>query len=335
MRLVFMGTPDFAVPALKALHAAGHEIVAVYSQPPRPAGRGKALRASPVQQAAQELGLPVHHPLSLRNNPEAWQAFAALKADAAIVAAYGLILPQVMLDAPRLGCLNIHASLLPRWRGASPIQSAILAGDTQSGVTIMQMEAGLDTGPMLLREAVPITAQTTATTLHDALSALGGSMVLRVLADFPPQTPDAADHQARLNAGRPARQTQPENGATYAPRLTREDGRIDWTHDAAAIDRQIRALTPWPGTFTTLADGTVIKIGASVIAADTSLCPPNTPPGTVLDERLSVACGQGVIRLTSLQRPGRGMMEADAFLRGQALPAGTCLGTQAPGSNTP
>lgn len=168
MRLVFMGTPDFAVPALKALHAAGHDIAAVYSQPPRPAGRGKALRASPVQQAAQELGLPVRHPLSLRNNPQEWEEFAALGADAAIVAAYGLILPQTMLDAPRLGCLNIHASLLPRWRGASPIQSSILAGDTQSGVTIMQMEAGLDTGPMLLREAVPITDKTTASTLHDA-----------------------------------------------------------------------------------------------------------------------------------------------------------------------
>ena len=330
-----MGTPDFAVPALKALHAAGHEIVAVYSQPPRPAGRGKALRASPVQQAAQELGLPVRHPLSLRNNRDEWQAFAALNADAAIVAAYGLILPQVMLDAPRLGCLNIHASLLPRWRGASPIQSAILAGDTQSGVTIMQMEAGLDTGPMLLREAVPITAQTTATTLHDTLSALGGGMVLRVLADYPPVTPDTADTQTRLSAGRPARQPQPEQGVTYAPRLTREDGRIDWTHDATAIDRQIRALTPWPGTFTTLADGTVIKIGAGVIVTDTDETERPPSPGTVLDDRLSVACGSGAIRLTSLQRPGRGMMEADAFLRGQAMPAGSCLGATSPADRTP
>lgn len=331
MRLVFMGTPDFAVPALKALHAAGHDIAAVYSQPPRPAGRGKALRASPVQQAAQELGLPVRHPLSLRKNPDEWAAFAALNADAAIVAAYGLILPQIMLDAPRLGCLNIHASLLPRWRGASPIQSSILAGDAKSGVTIMQMEAGLDTGPMLLREEVPITAQTTATTLHDALSAMGGAMVLRVLQDFPSTTQDPADTQARLAAHRPARQPQPEDGVTYAPRLTREDGRIDWQQDAATIDCQIRALTPWPGTFTTLEDGTVIKVGAG-----TPITPPSTgltpPPGTVVDENLTVACGNGFVRLTRLQRPGRGMMEADAFLRGQPLPTGTRLGTPAPHS---
>ncbi|MFT8419673.1 MAG: methionyl-tRNA formyltransferase [Acetobacter sp.] len=339
MRLVFMGTPDFAVPALKALHAAGHEIVAVYSQPPRPAGRGNALRASPVQQAAQELGLLVRHPVSLRNNHEEWQAFAELKADAAIVAAYGLILPQTMLDAPTMGCLNIHASLLPRWRGASPIQSSILAGDTQSGVTIMQMEAGLDTGPMLLREAVPITAQTTATTLHDALSALGGSMVLRVLADFPPTPADPADTQARLSSNRPARQPQPEQGVTYAARLTREDGRIDWTQDATAIDRQIRALTPWPGTFTTLADGTVIKIGAGTPVADIQTLPAaeakTCPPGTVVDNALSIACGHGVIRLTRLQRPGRGMMEAEAFLRGQALPAGSCLGAPPTPDTTP
>ncbi|MFT8782316.1 methionyl-tRNA formyltransferase [Acetobacter syzygii] len=330
MRLVFMGTPDFAVPALKALHAAGHDIAAVYSQPPRPAGRGKALRASPVQQAAQELGLPVRHPLSLRNNPDEWAAFAALKADAAIVAAYGLILPQIMLDAPRLGCLNIHASLLPRWRGASPIQSAILAGDTESGVTIMQMEAGLDTGPMLLREAVSITEQTTATTLHDALSALGGSMVLRVLQDFPPTNPTPAETRDRLAAHRPARQIQPEQGVTYASRLMREDGRIDWTQSATAIDRQIRALTPWPGTFTTLADGIVIKVGGGVPASASHAA----PAGTIIDDHLTVACGSGFLRLTRLQRPGRGMMDADAFLRGQPLPAGTCLGTSTP-SNTP
>ncbi|WP_338331772.1 methionyl-tRNA formyltransferase [Acetobacter sp. LMG 32666] len=342
MRLVFMGTPDFAVPALKALHAVGHDIAAVYSQPPRPAGRGKALRASPVQQAAQDLGLPVRHPLSLRNNTEEWEAFAALRADAAIVAAYGLILPQTMLDAPAMGCLNIHASLLPRWRGASPIQSAIWAGDTQSGVTIMQMEAGLDTGPMLLREAVPITAHTTATTLHDALSALGGNMVLRVLQDFPSPTQSAADTQARLGANRPARQIQPDAGVTYAARLTREDGRIDWTQDATAIDRQIRALTPWPGTFTTLADGTVIKIGggqpipqpAEPSGGPEPSATHATVPGTIVDDQLSVACGTGFIRLTRLQRPGRGMMEADAFLRGQPLPAGTHLGAIPP-NNTP
>lgn len=304
MRLVFMGTPDFAVPALHALHAAGHDIVAVYSQPPRPAGRGKALRASPVHQAAEQLGIPVRNPVSLRKNTQEWEAFAALKPDAAVVAAYGLILPQVMLDTPRLGCINIHASLLPRWRGASPIQSAILAGDTQSGVTIMQMEAGLDTGPMLLREAVPITPHTTATTLHDALSALGGTLVVKTLA---------AQHEAI---------PQPEAGVTYAPRLTKEDGRINWHDSAEAIDRRIRALTPWPGTFTQLADGTVLKIGA---AQPSPTHHHTAAPGTVLDDTLSIACGTGTLKLLQLQKPGRGMMDAEAFLRGFPLAKGTLL----------
>ncbi|MFT8587011.1 methionyl-tRNA formyltransferase [Acetobacter papayae] len=304
MRLVFMGTPDFAVPALRALHAHGHDIAAVYSQPPRPAGRGKAVRPSPVQRAAEELGLEVRHPVSLRANQAEWDSFAALQADAAIVAAYGLILPPAMLAAPRLGCLNIHASLLPRWRGASPIQSAILAGDTKSGVTIMQMEAGLDTGPMLRADSVPITAATTASTLHDQLALMGAELVLHVLAEGA------------------APQTQPEEGVTYAPRLTREDGRINWQESATAIDRRIRALTPWPGTFTTLPDGTVIKIGAAALSGDQ----PHAPPGTILDDRLSIACGEGSIRLLALQRPGRGMMLADAFLRGQTLPAGLRLG---------
>lgn len=304
MRLIFMGTPDFAVPALHALHAAGHEIVAVYSQPPRPAGRGKALRASPVQQAAEALGLPVRHPEKLRKNEQECAAFAAFKADAAVVAAYGLILPQIMLNAPRLGCLNIHASLLPRWRGASPIQSSILAGDTESGVTIMQMEAGLDTGPMLLREAVPITAETTATSLHDALSAIGGQLAVRVLADHPAPIP------------------QPEEGVTYAPMLTREDGRLDWSQPASALDLRIRALTPWPGTFTVQADGTVLKIGAATPLPGRTH---TAPPGTALDDALTIACGEGALRLTRLQKPGRGMMDAEAFLRGQPVPTGTRL----------
>ncbi len=209
-----------------------------------------------------------------------------------------------MLTAPRLGCLNIHASLLPRWRGASPIQSAILAGDTKSGVTIMQMEAGLDTGPMLRADSVPITAATTASTLHDQLALMGAELVLHVLAEGA------------------APKTQPEEGVTYAPRLTREDGRINWQESATAIDRRIRALTPWPGTFTTLPDGTIIKIGAAALSDDQ----PHAPPGTILDDRLSIACGEGSIRLLALQRPGRGMMQADAFLRGQTLPAGLRLG---------
>ncbi|MGO2957962.1 MAG: methionyl-tRNA formyltransferase [Acetobacter sp.] len=302
MRLVFMGTPDFAVPALQALHAAGHDIVAVYTQPPRPAGRGKALRASPVHQAAEQLGIAVRHPVSLRKNAEEWDAFKALEADVAVVAAYGLILPQIMLDAPRLGCLNIHASLLPRWRGASPIQSAILAGDTQSGVTIMQMEAGLDTGPMLLREAVDITPATTATSLHDALSALGSTLITKVLAAPHDPVP------------------QPEEGVTYAPRLTKEDGRINWQDSATALDRRIRALTPWPGAYTLMADGTVLKIGAAQPLPDLNH---TATPGTVLDDALTIACGTGALRLTHLQKPGRGMMPADAFLRGFSLPKGT------------
>ncbi|MDN7352378.1 methionyl-tRNA formyltransferase [Acetobacter senegalensis] len=304
MRVIFMGTPDFAVPALHALHATGHEIAAVYTQPPRPAGRGKALRASPVHQAAEKLGLPVRHPVSLRKNTDEWAAFAAFQADVAVVAAYGLILPQSMLDIPRLGCLNIHASLLPRWRGASPIQSAILAGDTESGVTIMQMEAGLDTGPMLLRGSVPINGQTTASSLHDALSALGGVLIVQALADQPSATP------------------QPEDGVTYAQKLTREDGRINWQESAIAIDRRIRALTPWPGTFTLLEDGMVLKIGAAVPLPQHTH---SAKAGTVLDDKLTVACGEGAVQLTRLQKPGRGMMEAEAFLRGHPLPPGTVL----------
>ncbi|MBB2174493.1 methionyl-tRNA formyltransferase [Gluconacetobacter johannae] len=307
MRLAFMGTPDFAVPALHALHAAGHEIVAVYSQPPRPAGRGQALRPSPVQTAAEALGLPVRTPARLRTNVAEHDIFRSLELDAAIVAAYGLILPAAMLDTPRRGCLNIHASLLPRWRGAAPIQAAILAGDGESGVTIMQMDEGLDTGAMLLSDRIALTGRTTATSLHDDLAAMGARLVVSALAD-PSLVP------------RP----QPEGGVTYAARLTREDGRIDWGHDAAAIDRQIRAMTPWPGSFTTV-DGIVLKIGAAGLAGAT--VPPGTHPGTVLDNELTIACGRGALRITRLQRPGRGMMDADAFLRGQPVPPGTRLGT--------
>lgn len=310
MRLAFMGTPDFAVPALRALHQAGHDIVTVYSQPPRPAGRGKKLRPSPVQVAAEELGIPVRTPLSLRRNTEEHAFFRDLKLDAAVVAAYGLILPVEMLDAHARGCLNIHASLLPRWRGAAPIQAAILAGDCESGVTIMQMDAGLDTGAMLLRDHVALTAHTTATTLHDDLAAMGGRLIVDVLnrPAFP---------------GTP----QPETGVTYVQRLSREDGRIDWTRPAADIDRQVRALTPWPGTFTTLGEQ-VIKIGAVSLMPDTT----RATAGTVVDDCLLVACGNGTtLRITRLQRPGRGMMEAADFLRGQAVAPGTRLGVETPG----
>ena len=300
MRLAFMGSPDFAVPALRALHAAGHEIAAVYCQQPRPAGRGQSLRPCPVHKAAEALGLEVRTPVRLRTDAEAQQAFAALDLDVAVVAAYGLILPQTMLDAPKRGCLNIHASLLPRWRGAGPIQASVLAGDTETGITIMQMEAGLDTGPMLLAEALPIGPADTAATLHDRLAEIGARLVLRALAENPPPTP------------------QPEVGVTYAPKLTREDGRIDWTHSATDIDRRIRAFTPWPGTFSTLGGETLKSLSA--VPADGS-----GTPGTVLDARLTIACGSGAIRLVRVQLPGRQAMDADALLRGRPIPPGTVL----------
>ena len=316
MRLAFMGSPDFAVPALRALHAAGHDIAVVYCQPARPAGRGQAVRPCPVHAAAEALGLPVRTPPRLRNAPEEWEAFAALDLDAAVVAAYGLILPPAMLAAPRRGCLNIHASLLPRWRGAAPIHAAILAGDAGTGITIMRMDAGLDTGPMLLREVAPITPATTTATLHDTLAAMGAQLILTALETDPPAVP------------------QPEAGITYAPKLSRDDGRIDWTGDAAALERRVRAFDPWPGTFTTL-EGTVLKIlGAEPVPG------PDTPgsgasegkraadpvPGTVLDATLTVACGSGALRLTRVQRAGRAPMDAAAFLRGNSLPPGTRLG---------
>ncbi len=301
MRVVFMGTPDFAVPALHALAEAGHAVIAVYCQPPRPAGRGQSVRPCPVQRAAEAMGIPVRTPARLRTDAEAQAAFADLQADVAVVAAYGLILPRAMLDAPRLGCLNIHASLLPRWRGAGPIQAAILAGDSETGVTIMQMEAGLDTGPMLLREAVAITPTTTAATLHDVLAEMGGRLIVRALAEHPKPAP------------------QPEAGVTYAPKLEREHGRLDWAADSASLDRRIRAFDPWPGTFTIL-DGAVLKVLAAVPVDAAGA------PGSVLDNALTVACGSGALRLTRVQAPGRAAMDAAAFLRGRAVPVGTVLG---------
>jgi len=301
MRLAFMGSPDFAVPALRALHEAGHEIVAVYCQPPRPAGRGQAVRPCPVHAAAEALGLPVRTPARLRKDQAEHEAFRALNLDAAIVAAYGLILPQAMLDAPRRGCLNIHASLLPRWRGAAPIQAALLAGDPETGITLMQMDAGLDTGAMLLREAIPITQTTTATQLHDALAEIGARLALRALEEAPTAIP------------------QPEEGATYAPKLTRDDGKLDWSHTAAALDRQVRALNPWPGTFTTL-EGETLKVLAATPEPGAGI------PGTTLDPNLLVATGTGALRLTRIQAPGRAAMPAEAFLRGRPIPPGTRLG---------
>ena len=302
MRLAFMGSPDFAVPALRALHGAGHDIAAVYCQPARPAGRGQALRRCAVHEAADALGLEVRSPVRLRTVEAEWRSFAALELDAAVVAAYGLILPKPMLDAPRRGCLNIHASLLPRWRGAAAIHAAVLAGDLETGITVMQMDEGLDTGAMLLREAVPISPVTTTATLHDVLAAMGARLILRALAETPPPVP------------------QPAGGTTYAPKLSREDGRIDWTAEAAAIARRVRAFDPWPGTFTTL-DGGMFKIMAAEAVSGAG------EPGVTLDDALLVACGTGALRLTRVQRAGRPEMDAAAFLRGYKIPRGARFGT--------
>ena len=306
MRLVFMGSPDFAVPALQALVGAGHDVAAVYCQPPRPAGRGQALQPCPVQRAGETLGLTLHHPARLRGNAEALAAFQALESDAAVVAAYGLILPRDWLAAPRRGCLNIHASLLPRWRGAAPIHAAILAGDAETGVTIMQMDAGLDTGAMLRRGTVPIGPETTAAGLHDALAELGARLVLETLAAGDAPVP------------------QPEAGACYAPRLPRAAGRIDWSQDAAAIDRRIRAMTPWPGAFTHL-DEVVLKIERATPLQAPAATHDRAAPGSVLDDRLTIACGRGVLRIDRLQWPGRSVLDTPDFLRGRPIPTGTIL----------
>ena len=312
LRLVFMGTPDFAVPALAALLEAGHEVACVYTQPPRPAGRGYAERAAPVQVFAEARGIPVRFPRSLRD-PQAQAEFAALKPDAAVVAAYGLILPQPVLDAPRLGCVNLHASLLPRWRGAAPIQRAILAGDRESGVTVMQMDAGLDTGPMLLQERVPITEETTAGALHDTLARLGAKLIVPALAGLADGTLKPVP--------------QPAEGVTYAPKLTREEGRLDWRRPAAELARRVRAFNPWPGTWCTHM-GETLKVLAAEAVPDGA----GAPPGTVLDERLAIACGEGALRLLTVQRPGRAALDAAAFLRGYLLPPGTRLDGGAAGA---
>lgn len=300
LRLAYMGTPDFAVPALLALADAGHEVAAVYTQPPRPAGRGHKLQPSAVHRVAVERGLAVRHPATLRT-AEAQAEFRDLGIDAAVVAAYGLILPQPILDAPRLGCFNIHASLLPRWRGAAPIHRAILAGDAETGVTIMRMEAGLDTGPMLSTEAMPIGPRLTTPDLHDTLAALGARLIGPAL--------DA------VAAGTAIETPQPEAGVIYAAKIGPEDGRIDWG-DAAMVDRQVRALTPKPGAWFEHA-GERIKVLATEPAEGQGT------PGAVLDDQLAVACGTGAIRLTRLQRPGKAAVPARDLLNGFAIPAGT------------
>jgi len=307
LRVAFMGSPDFAVPSLRALVAAGHEVVCVYAQPPRPAGRGQKERLTPVDETAIELDIEVRTPRSLRD-PQEQARFAAFDLDVAVVAAYGLILPREILAAPRLGCVNIHASLLPRWRGAAPIQRAILSGDTETGVTIMQMDEGLDTGDMLLHRAIPITAETTGQNLHDTLSHLGADLIVPALAAL-------ADGSL---VGTP----QPADGVTYAKKLERDEGRLDFTRPAQELERLVRAFDPWPGAFFEH-EGTRIKVLAAEafdIGAISNL------PGTVLDPELTISCADGAFRPTRVQRPGKGPVDTDAFLRGFQIPPGTVLG---------
>lgn len=302
MRIIFMGTPDFSVPVLDALVEAGHEIAAVYCQPPRPAGRGKKDRPTPVHARAEALGLEVRHPTSLRTE-EAQKEFAALGADIAVVVAYGLILPQVVLDAPEHGCLNIHASLLPRWRGAAPIHRAIMAGDEETGICIMQMEAGLDTGPVLLREATEIGATETTGELHDRLSDRGAALIVKALERLGELTPDP----------------QPDEGVTYAEKIDKAEARIDWTRPAVEIDRQIRGLSPFPGAWTMIGADRVKLLGSR-------LADQHGAAGTALDDAFTIACGTGAVTITRAQRAGKGAQDTETFLRGMAVPKGTQLG---------
>ena len=302
MRIVFMGTPDFSVPVLEALVAAGHELACVYCQPPRPAGRGKKDRPSPVQARAEALGLPVRHPVSLKD-AGVQAEFASLEAEVAVVVAYGLILPQAVLDAPARGCLNIHASLLPRWRGAAPIHRAIMAGDAETGVCIMQMEAGLDTGPVLACRRTPIGAEETTAALHDRLSAMGAALIVETLAGL-----DGLQAVA-----------QPEAGVSYAAKIDKAEARIDWTRPAPEVDRLIRGLSPFPGAWFEQ-DGARVKVLGSKLGAGSGA------PGTVLDAAPTVACGSGAVQLTRLQRAGKSAQDAATFQRGTPLAPGTILG---------
>ncbi len=294
MRVIFMGTPDFSVPALRAI-AAVHEVVCVYTQPPREAGRGQKPRPGAVHLAAEDLGIPVRHPRSLKGEAEQAE-FAALNADVAVVVAYGLILPQPVLDAPRLGCLNIHASILPRWRGAAPIHRAIMAGDAETGVAIMQMEAGLDTGPVLAEARTPITPDLTTADLHDRLAVMGAGLIVDVLARLPlPATP------------------QPEDGVTYASKIDKSEARIDWTRPAEDIDRQIRGLSPFPGAWCEIA-------GERVKLLRSRLTDGSGAPGAVLHEGFRIACGSGAIEVLEAQRAGKRPMLVAEILRGLTLP---------------
>lgn len=309
LRVVFMGTPGFAVPALESLVESGHDVVCVYCQPARRAGRGNKERQSAVEEAARKFGLTVRTPISLKD-PGEQSTFAAFRADATVVAAYGLLLPRAILQAPRLGCINIHPSLLPRWRGAAPIARAILAGDAETGVTIMAMDEGLDTGPMILSQRIPIPPKATAGELSEMLARLGARLTLVALDG--------------LNSGALTPTPQPEAGATYAAKLTPAEERLDWRESAAALERKIRAFAPSPGTWFDL-DGERIRVFAAEVVSGAK----EAEPGTVLDERLTIACGGGALRPITVQRAGRSAMAADAFLRGRPVPAGMLLASTA------
>ena len=295
MRLVFMGSPEFSVPVLDALIEAGHEVAAVYCQPPRPAGRGKKDRPTPVHARALELGLEVRHPKSLRN-AEAQAEFAGFAPEIAVVVAYGLILPQAILDAPSRGCLNIHASLLPRWRGAAPIHRAVMAGDAETGVCIMQMDAGLDTGAVLLRKSLAIGPDETTGALHDRVSVLGAQAIVEALDRFDSLTPEP----------------QPAEGVSYAEKIDKTEARVDWTRPAVEVDRLIRGLSPFPGAWTEIGGERVKLLGSRVVAA-------TAVPGSILPP-FTLACGDGGVEITRAQRPGKRAMEQGEFLKGFDLP---------------
>ncbi|HEU4660260.1 MAG TPA: methionyl-tRNA formyltransferase [Pseudolabrys sp.] len=303
MRLIFMGTPDFAVPTLVELAAHGHEIAAVYTRAPKPAGRGMEMQETPVAREAKKLGVPVFTPATLKNE-QTQAAFRAHKADAAIVVAYGLILPKPVLDAPELGCFNVHASLLPRWRGAAPINRAIMAGDTESGVTIMKIDEGLDTGDIAMAERVPIGADMTAGDLHDVLARIGADLMLRALA--------AADR------GSLTLTPQGETGITYAAKISKDETRIDWSKPWREVHDHIRGLSPYPGAWFEI-DGVRVKALRSTRGEGKGV------PGTVLDKALTIACGDGAVRLTQVQRAGRQPMAVEEFLRGARVEPGTAI----------
>jgi methionyl-tRNA formyltransferase len=307
LRIAFMGTPDFSVGVLAALVEAGHELVAVYSQPPRKAGRGMELKKSPVHEFAETHGIEVRTPKSLKGEDEQ-QAFADLNLDVAIVVAYGLLLPKPILEAPRLGCLNLHASLLPRWRGAAPIQRAIMAGDKETGVMVMQMDVGLDTGPVLGAAKIAITGETTTSSLHDELAEIGAPLMVRTLA--------------KLTAGEVTPAVQSEEGVTYAKKIEKAEARIDWSRSSDELDCHIRGLSPFPGAyFEIIRKGKPERV--KVLRAEPVAG--SAAPGTALDDALTIACGEGALRLLEVQRAGKGRASADEFLRGFPLATGECV----------